>query len=611
MNITLISDKAALLAIIKSLPGNFLILLPDAPRFTIVEVSDEYNRATFTKREDIIGSAMFEVFPDDPADLYADGVANLNASFHTVISTRQSHEMGIQRYPVQDGVSNTFVEKFWAPVNKPVIVEGEVAYIIHSVTDVTESRLLKSREQYFMALAEQSPFMIWRSAGASCIYVNNAWMETTGLSYEDSLGSGHLKAFHPDDIPEQRKLFAGALESRTSYETKYRIFDAEGKIRWVFMKVTPLLMEGATIEFVGSMIDITDQEIAAQRVIESETQFRQMADSIIQMIWVTDAEGMHEYYNQRWYDFTGATHEQTEGEGWNQVFHPDDQERAWKVWRHSLDTGEPYEIEYRLRKYTGEYVWVLGRAAPYYDNDGKILKWFGTCTDINEQKLLQQQKDDFINIASHELKTPLTSLSANIQFLQKMVSNIAGGSPMLEKLVLSSVTNVRKLNKLIDELLNANSIGLGQLTIWKENFDLVALVKDSVAYLSNDNQPVVITGEETAKVFGDPVKVEQIVVNLVNNAHKYARESKYVEVNVQSTSSGYMVRVIDQGPGIKEDQQKFLFDRYYQAENRVGRNSGMGLGLFICASIVKAHHGEIGVESEPGKGSIFWFTLLK
>lgn len=119
---------------------------------------------------------------------------------------------------------------------------------------------------------------------------------------------------------------------------------------------------------------------------ESEAQFRLLADSMPQMVWVTRPDGFHEYYNRRWYEFTGVPYGSTDGEGWNGMFHPDDQERAWTRWRHCLATGEPYEIEYRLRHHTGEYRWTLGRALPVRSAWGEIDRWYGTCTDIHDQK---------------------------------------------------------------------------------------------------------------------------------------------------------------------------------------------------------------------------------
>ncbi|QXV64870.1 PAS domain-containing sensor histidine kinase [Mucilaginibacter achroorhodeus] len=610
MNITQVKDPQGLLAIIKNLPGNYLVVLPNYPTFTIVEITEAYNEATYTTRDEIIGKGIFEVFPNVPGDELADGEQNLTASFQRVIATLCKDEMPVQRYPVRLPDDGEFVERFWVPVNTPVVLDGKLEYIIHSITDVTESKLLKSRERYFKALADESPYMIWRSAGVSCIYVNDAWMKLTGTSHDENLGAGTFKAIHPDDTDEQRKLFHDAVKNSGSYETKFRVIDKANGLHWLSMKVVPLHIDGSLVEFVASMIDITEQEIADQRIRQSEMLLRQMADAIIQMVWVTDANGMHEYYNQRWYDFTGTSYEESEGEGWNQVFHPDDQQRAWNTWRHSLQTGTPYEIEYRLRKYTGEYIWVLGRAAPYFDEHGKIIKWFGTCTDINDQKLLQQQKDDFINIASHELKTPLTSLSANIQVIERALLKGQSDNSSLIKLVNSCFKNVKKLNKIIADLLEANSIGLGQLSINASTFDVVQLIHETAGNLNIANTKVNITGESAAIVYADTGKIEQVMINLINNALKYASESKMLTIDVnRSLTEMIKVSITDQGKGIEEEKLKFLFDRYYRADVRSAQYSGMGLGLYVCAKIIHGHGGEIGVDSKVGKGSTFWFTL--
>jgi PAS domain S-box-containing protein len=128
-------------------------------------------------------------------------------------------------------------------------------------------------------------------------------------------------------------------------------------------------------------IALRESELAA-----SERRFRVMTSAMPQMVWTTLPDGYHDYYNDRWYEFTGVPYGSTDGEGWNGMFHPDDQERAWARWRHSLATGEPYEVEYRLRHHTGIYRWTLGRAMPIRDADGRIERWFGTCTDIEDLK---------------------------------------------------------------------------------------------------------------------------------------------------------------------------------------------------------------------------------
>lgn len=136
----------------------------------------------------------------------------------------------------------------------------------------------------------------------------------------------------------------------------------------------------------------------------SDRLFRTLADTLPQMVWSTLPDGYHDYYNKRWYEFTGMPEGSTDGEGWNGMFHPEDQERAWARWRHSLETGEPYEIEYRLRNAQGEYRWTLGRALPMRDDAGKIVRWFGTCTDIHEQRLLFEQRQLVSQELSHRIK---------------------------------------------------------------------------------------------------------------------------------------------------------------------------------------------------------------
>lgn len=152
--------------------------------------------------------------------------------------------------------------------------------------------------------------------------------------------------------------------------------------------------------------------LAAQR--QSQAQFRAIADSMPQMVWSTLPDGFHDYYNARWYEYTGMPEGSTDGEAWNGMFHPEDQPRAWAVWRHSLETGDPYEIEYRLRRHDGVYRWTLGRARPIRDEDGQITRWFGTCTDIDDLKRSDQAKELLSQELSHRIKNIFAVVSALI-----------------------------------------------------------------------------------------------------------------------------------------------------------------------------------------------------
>jgi PAS domain S-box-containing protein len=184
--------------------------------------------------------------------------------------------------------------------------------------------------------------------------------------------------------------------------------------------------DGLTILAKAAMGRLDDRRIAreqaitearARRTLEaSDLKFRTLADTMPQMVWSTLPDGFHDYYNARWYEFTGAPPGTTDGDGWNDVFHPDDQDRAWTIWRHSLDTGEPYNIEYRLRYFDGTYRWVLGRALPVRADDGTITRWFGTCTDIHEQKLAYEEREIISQELSHRIKNIFAVIAGLIAF---------------------------------------------------------------------------------------------------------------------------------------------------------------------------------------------------
>jgi PAS domain S-box-containing protein len=208
------------------------------------------------------------------------------------------------------------------------------------------------------------------------------------------------------------RFYAGVpLVSREGYPLgSLCVIDTEPRAEGL----TPLQRQGLQIIARGVMLGLESRrgynerkagEIRAARALSDvEQRFRTLADAMPQMVWSTQADGFHDYYNARWYQFTGVPEGSTDGEAWNGMFHPDDQDRAWTRWRHSLETGEPYEIEYRLRHHSGEYRWTLGRALPIRDDDGNITRWFGTCTDIHEQKLLLDQREVVAHELSHRIK---------------------------------------------------------------------------------------------------------------------------------------------------------------------------------------------------------------
>lgn len=212
----------------------------------------------------------------------------------------------------------------------------------------------------------------------------------------------YLPSIHADDRERLLATLGESLRSGQNFHGDYRLVHADGSIRWVSARGRVERDEhGQPIRLPGVVVDVTAQRLVEDRLRESEARFRQIADTMPQIVWVTKPDGFHEYYNQRWYEFIGRPDGSTDGEGWNGMFHPDDQPRAWARWNHSLTTGEPYEIEYRLRHHSGSYRWFLGRALPVRDDAGQIIKWFGTCTDIEDFKRIEAERQKFFQLAEN------------------------------------------------------------------------------------------------------------------------------------------------------------------------------------------------------------------
>ena len=351
----------------------------------------------------------------------------------------------------------------------------------------------------------------------------------------------------------------------------------------------------------------------------SEKSFRDMADSINQMIWVTRPDGYHYYYNRRWYEYTGVPLGSTDGEAWNGLFHPDDQERAWSRWRHSLETGQPYEIEYRLRRYDGVYRWTLGRAECVRGEDGEIARWYGTCTDIQDLVDARQSaeaanlaKSEFLANMSHEIRTPMNAVIGLSALLAKSPLN-----PKQAEFIKTLQMSADSLLALINDLLDIAKIEARTIELENIPFDLTRIVQEvaSMMAVSVKQKGLTFTSDgdyaQPRMFFGDPTRLRQIVTNLCSNAIKFTQEGGiHVSIRSHPLDNGALetvcISVRDTGIGIAPDKIDKIFDKFVQADSSINRRyGGTGLGLAITRTLVEIMGGKLTVESEPGKGSTF------
>jgi PAS domain S-box-containing protein len=237
--------------------------------------------------------------------------------------------------------------------------------------------------------------LLWGEEGVM-IY-NDAYAVFAGGRHPQLLGSrvreGWPEVADFNDHVMKVGLGGGTLSYKDQELTLHR-HGAPEQV-WMDLDYSPVLDEsGGPAGVIAIVVETTERVRVTRDLRESEAKFHAMANSIDQMIWATRPDGFHDYYNQRWYEYTGVPEGSTDGEAWNDMFHPEDQERAWKAWRHCLETGEPYHIEYRLRHRSGGYRWVLGRAQPVRDASGQIARWYGTCTDVDDLKVTEEALRD-------------------------------------------------------------------------------------------------------------------------------------------------------------------------------------------------------------------------
>jgi len=354
------------------------------------------------------------------------------------------------------------------------------------------------------------------------------------------------------------------------------------------------------------VIDVTDKVMGRRSIEDIEERIRLAVEAAEMGTFDHDYINNTMVTSDRFNAIFGISHTAAREE-LLKIFHPEDVYLSAEAHERARQTGKMM-YEARLIHSDGSIHWMRVQGNVYFDEYHTPVRLLGTVLDITEFKLLQQQKDDFISIASHELKTPITTLKASLQLLERMKDKPA--SAMLPRLIEQSSRSMGKISELVEDLLNVSRMNEGQIKLTKKQFVLSHLINDCCSHVRiAGKHELVFQGDAGLEVFADEHRIDQVLVNLVNNAVKYAPNSKQIYLIVENTGDKAKVSVKDNGPGISPEKIPHLFDRYYRVDNAGHQVSGLGLGLYISADIIERHGGEIGVESEEGRGSTFWFTL--
>ncbi len=378
------------------------------------------------------------------------------------------------------------------------------------------------------------------------------------------------------------------------------------------------------IELLGELITRVWTRIerarAEENLRESEEHLLALADSIPQLTWMAEPDGFIFWYNRRWYDYTGTTPAEMEGWGWQSVHDAEILPSVMNRWQASIQTGEPFEMEFPLRRGAdGAFRWFLTRVVPLRDTNGRIVRWFGTNTDIEElrQARLQAEqanrlKDEFLATLSHELRTPLNAILGWSQILQ--TNNL--GVSEAKKALITIERNARAQNQLIDDLLDVSRIITGKLRLDVRAVDLANVITAAVeaarpAAEAKNIRLQTLLDPQAGPISGDPDRLQQVVWNLLSNAVKFTPKGGRVQARLERINSHVEIVISDTGKGIEAEFLPHVFDRFRQSDGSMTRREGgLGLGLAIVRQLVELHGGTVLVESEgSGQGSTFTVHL--
>lgn len=577
----------------------------------IIEMANAKMLDTFWRktRKEVIGKKMLKVFPELLDQQYPELFAKVLKD-----GLKYNDTESVAYVKHGEKLSKFYIDFEYAPLRDQ---NGLVNGLIITANDVTSKvkarKSLENAEERLRIATEATELATWELFLDEKKLIHSPRMavifghkESFILTHEFLRNQILKEDIENEVIPALKE----ALETGI-YKYEARILRPNGSLAWISVQ-GKVFFDGDQnpVNIIGTARDITEEMEHQKALEDSEQKFRTLADSMPQFVWTGDSQGNLNYFNNSVFDYSGMSQSELMGGGWINMVHPDDRARNMELWLSSMKTGVDFLFEHRFLRHDGVYRWQLSRAIPQKDRHGNILMWVGASTDIQEMKEVEEQKDFFIGMASHELKTPITAIKGYVQILQTMYAESE------DTFLINSLNIVDRqivtLTSLISDLLDLSKIKSGNLVLNKSTFGVNEFLKEYILEIQQINRKCTIFFEEgkNREIYADRERLGQVLINFLTNALKYSNDNCDVFVNLRFGKGVMTISVKDSGIGISKKDQKKIFERFYRVEGKNEKTyPGFGIGLNIAAEIIERHNGKINVESEPGKGSVFSFTI--
>ncbi|KAI8885290.1 hypothetical protein K501DRAFT_284371 [Backusella circina FSU 941] len=468
-------------------------------------------------------------------------------------------------------------------------------------------------------------------------WVNNRIIQYTGNTLKDHLGPKWLSHMHPDDQPECKKAWEHAFSQGNGFAGEYRLRRFDGIYRCFLWRIVPLRdLKGRIIHWFGTCTDVHDQHVAKEsnlRQVEiesNERKYRLLAEAIPQIVFTFSPSVGLTYANGNWHIYSGQSFEQTMGLGFMSSVHKEDRSKL-QLPDLANKAGISWQTEVRLLSGQGEYKWFLVKCVSVDELDTGDVRWFGTCTDINDQKLLEKKlqeahdaaqkstesKTRFLSNMSHEIRTPLIGITGMLNFL--LDTELTAEQMDYVHTIQQSAES---LLVVINDILDLSKVEAGMMKLEWEPFSLITMIEDANELLStlaiqkNLELSFWVDDDVPDVVVGDRVRLRQVLLNLIGNAIKFTTEGEIFtkcviqQYDREESELTLLFEVVDTGTGFDASEESVMFKPFSQVDSSSTRkHGGSGLGLVISRQLIELHGGYMKCKSQKGKGSTFYFTV--